>query len=99
MCLAAPTVIGIQKTDNCRQNKVIITEAVPGRIGGCLPTELNVFVDTGGDAHGDYSVVPGADKHEGQTQTHAQERQGPERDAKISRRIIYLPVDLLTSQT
>lgn len=23
-----------------------------------LPTELNVFVDTGGDAHGDDGVIP-----------------------------------------
>lgn len=45
-----------------------------------LPTELNVFVDTGGDAHGDDGVIPGTDKHEGQAQTHAQERQSPAGD-------------------
>lgn len=45
-----------------------------------LPTELNVFVDTGGDAHGNDGVIPGTDKHEGQAQTHAQERQSPAGD-------------------
>lgn len=72
--------MAFKKTDNRRQNKLIIAEAFQQRISGCLPTELDVFVDTGGDAHGDYGVVPGADKHEGQTQTHAQERQGPSGD-------------------
>lgn len=59
---------------------MIITDALHKRTDRCLPTKLNVFVDTGGNAHGHYSVVPGADKHEGQTQAHAQERQGPEKD-------------------
>lgn len=45
-----------------------------------LPTELNVFVDTGGDAHGEDGVIPGTDKHEGQAKTHAQERQSPAGD-------------------
>lgn len=42
-----------------------------------LPTELNVFVDAGGDAHGDYCVIPGTDEHKRQAQTHTQERQSP----------------------
>lgn len=42
-----------------------------------LPTELYVFVDAGGDAHGNDGVIPGTDEHERQTQAHAQERQSP----------------------
>lgn len=41
------------------------------------PTELNVFVDAGGDAHGNYGVIPGTDEHERQAQTHTQKRQSP----------------------
>lgn len=37
-----------------------------------LPTKLNVFVDAGGDAHGDYGIIPGTDKHERQAQAHTQ---------------------------
>lgn len=47
-----------------------------------LPTKLNVFVDTGGDAHGDYGVIPGTDEHERQAQAHTQERQSPAGDRK-----------------
>lgn len=42
-----------------------------------LPAELNVFVDAGGDAHGDYGVIPRADEHERQAQAHTEERQSP----------------------
>lgn len=45
-----------------------------------LPTELNVFVEAGGDAHGDDGVIPGTDKHERQAQAHTQERQSPAGD-------------------
>lgn len=58
-----------------------------------LPTELNVFVDTGGDAHGDDGVIPGTDKHEGQAQTHAQERQSPAGDGMAHDRWISNPIN------
>lgn len=45
-----------------------------------LPTELNVFVDAGGNAHGNYGVIPRANKHEREAQTHTQEGQSPEGD-------------------
>lgn len=41
------------------------------------PSELNVFVDAGSDHHGNNGVVPGTDKHERQTQAHAQEGESP----------------------
>lgn len=58
-----------------------------------LPTELNVFVDTCGDAHGDNGVIPGTDKHEGQAQTHAQEGQSPAGDGMAHDRWISAPIN------
>lgn len=49
---------------------------------GYAPTELNIFVDAGCDAHGDDGVVPRADEHERQAQAHTQERQSPVGDRK-----------------
>ena len=42
-----------------------------------LPAVFDVFVDEAGDQHGDQGVVPGADEHQRQAETHAQEGQGP----------------------
>lgn len=46
------------------------------------PTELNVLVEAGGDAHGYYGVAPGADEHERQAQGHPQKRQSPVGDRR-----------------
>ena len=44
---------------------------------GISPSVLNVFVDAACNHHGHQGVVPGADEHQGQAQTHPQEGQGP----------------------
>ncbi len=45
-----------------------------------LPTEFYVFVDAGGNAHGDYGIIPRTNEHERQAQAHSQERQSPAGD-------------------
>lgn len=41
------------------------------------PFVLDVLVNTAGYHHGNQCVVPGRDEHEGETQTHPQEGEGP----------------------
>lgn len=43
----------------------------------CLPSVFNVLVDASSNKNDNQSVVPRWDKHEGKTQAHPKEREGP----------------------
>lgn len=43
----------------------------------CLPSVFNVLVDASSNQYDKQSVEPRRDKHEGETQAHPKEREGP----------------------
>lgn len=73
--------------DTCKNPRQKNQPANPisSRVTLHLPSKLNILVDRAGDRHGDNGVVPGAEKHERETQAHPQERQSPEETGKCTK--------------